>query len=88
MAASLKSDAELKEWFRERLIWDDPAVVLGLLRNGLFSRIYTPQVRCARDYALVSTFLMVGHCVLNCHLLLLDLLWASLLQLVLFVLQG
>lgn len=45
LAASLKSDEELWKWFRERLIWDDPAVVQDLLRNGLFYRIYTPQVR-------------------------------------------
>lgn len=44
LAASLKSDEELWAWFRERLIWDNPAVVKDLLRNGLFYRIYTPQV--------------------------------------------
>lgn len=44
LAASLKSDSELWAWFRERLIWDDPKVVQDLLRNGLFYRIYTPQV--------------------------------------------
>ena len=44
MAASLKSDEELVEWFRQRLVWDDPAVVQDLLKKGLFSRIYTPQV--------------------------------------------
>ena len=44
MAASLKSDEELVDWFRQRLVWDDPAVVQDLLKRGLFSRIYTPQV--------------------------------------------
>ncbi len=44
MAASLKSDEELVDWFRQRLVWDDPAVVVDLLKRGLFSRIYTPQV--------------------------------------------
>ncbi|KAK9809195.1 hypothetical protein WJX72_011143 [[Myrmecia] bisecta] len=44
LAASLKSDTELMEWFRERLVWNDPKVVIDLLRNGLFVRLYTPQV--------------------------------------------
>ena len=44
MAASLKSDEELVDWFQQRLVWDDPAVVVDLLKRGLFSRIYTPQV--------------------------------------------
>jgi hypothetical protein len=47
MAASLKSDEELVAWFRQRLVWDDPAVVQDLLKRGLFSRIYTPQVTAA-----------------------------------------
>ncbi len=31
------------EWFRERLVWNDPAQVRDLVRSGLFYRIYTPQ---------------------------------------------
>jgi hypothetical protein len=44
LAASLKSDEELMDWFRQRLVWNDPAVVKDLVKNGLFYRIYTPQV--------------------------------------------
>ncbi|KAK9861034.1 hypothetical protein WJX84_012365 [Apatococcus fuscideae] len=44
LAASMKSDEELMGWFRERLVWNDPAVVMDLLKNGLFVRLYTPQV--------------------------------------------
>lgn len=29
---------------RQRLVWDDPAVVNDLLKKGLFMRIYEPQV--------------------------------------------
>ena len=32
------------DWFRQRLVWNDPAVVKDLVKNGLFYRIYTPQV--------------------------------------------
>lgn len=45
LAASMKTDEELKEWFRERLVWNDPAVVIDLLKSGLFIRAYEPQVR-------------------------------------------
>lgn len=41
----MKTDEELKEWFRERLVWNDPAVVIDLLKSGLFIRAYEPQVR-------------------------------------------
>ena len=45
LAASLKTDAELQDWFRERLVWNDPDQVKELVKNGLFYRIYTPQAR-------------------------------------------
>lgn len=32
------------DWFRERLVWSDAAVVKDLVKSGLFYRIYTPQV--------------------------------------------
>ena len=32
-------------WCRQRLVWDDPAVVNDLLKKGLFTRIYEPQAR-------------------------------------------
>jgi hypothetical protein len=44
LAASLKSDADLLAWFRERLVWNDPDTVADLLKAGLFVRIYAPQV--------------------------------------------
>ena len=48
LAASLKNDEELLGWFNERLVWNDPAVVTEMLKNGLFVRIFAPQVltRC------------------------------------------
>lgn len=51
LAASLKTDIELMDWFRERLVWGDAAVVKDLVKSGLFYRIYTPQV-CAALLAL------------------------------------
>jgi len=44
LAASLKTDEELMQWFRDRLVWNDPQQVRELVRSGLFYRIYTPQV--------------------------------------------
>ncbi len=44
LAASLKSDADLASWFRERLVWNDPDTVADLLKAGLFVRIYAPQL--------------------------------------------
>lgn len=40
----MKSDEELEKWFQERLVWSDPAVVVDLLKSGLFIRAYEPQV--------------------------------------------
>lgn len=42
-------------WFKERLIWSDPAVVNDLTKSGLFVRIFAPQVSftafaCAPDH--------------------------------------
>lgn len=45
LAASLKTDEELLGWFNERLVWNDQSVVSEMLKNGLFVRIYAPQVR-------------------------------------------
>lgn len=46
LAASLKNDEELLGWFNERLVWSDTAVVTEMLKNGLFVRIFAPQVCC------------------------------------------
>ena len=40
----MKSDAELLQWFNDRLVWNSPTVVNDLLRNGLFIREFAPQV--------------------------------------------
>jgi hypothetical protein len=45
LEASLRSDGELLDWFRQRLVWSDSAVVNDLLKKGLFMRIYEPQVK-------------------------------------------
>lgn len=44
LAASMRSDADLLKWFRERLVWNDPAVTTDLLKSGLFVRLYEPQI--------------------------------------------
>lgn len=44
LEASLKSEEELLKWYRERLVWDNPDVVNNLLQNGLFVRLYEPQL--------------------------------------------
>lgn len=44
LAASMKSDAELADWFRERLVWDNTENVVEMLKSGLFVRAYEPQV--------------------------------------------
>ena len=48
LAASLKTDEELLGWFNERLVWNDQGVVSEMLKNGLFVRIFAPQV-CHND---------------------------------------
>ncbi len=50
LAASLKTDAELLKWFRDRLVWNEPETVVDLLKNGLFVRLYEPQV-CTNSIA-------------------------------------
>ena len=67
LAASLKNDQELLGWFNERLVWNDPAVVTELLKNGLFVRIFAPQVLtrcmlCAPSHAVISSFTQVLLC--------------------------
>ncbi|KAL4853226.1 hypothetical protein ACK3TF_005740 [Chlorella vulgaris] len=44
LEASLKNDTELMGWFRQHLVWSDPAVVNDLLKKGLFTRVYEPQL--------------------------------------------
>lgn len=41
----MKSDAELADWFKERLVWDNQETVIEMLKSGLFIRAYEPQVR-------------------------------------------
>ena len=48
----MKTDAELLQWFNDRLVWNSPTVVNELLRNGLFVREFAPQV--SRERALCS----------------------------------
>lgn len=44
LQSSLKSDKELMRWFKERLVWDDGKSVDDLLKEGLFVRLYEPQL--------------------------------------------
>lgn len=64
LAASLKTDEELFQWFKERLVWSDPDVVDGLVKNGLFIRAYAPQVGAGSAKAAQGSWLCtaVGFC--------------------------
>lgn len=44
VAASLKTDEELRQMFRDRLVWDNPADISSLRAKGLVQRIYAPSV--------------------------------------------
>ena len=57
LAASMRSDEELIRWFRERLVWNDPATVTDLLKNGLFVRLYEPQARTPVNNCICCTAL-------------------------------
>ena len=52
LAASMKTDEELVDWFKERLVWTDQAVVTDLLKAGLFIRAYEPQAISPRPVPL------------------------------------
>ncbi|KAK3248691.1 hypothetical protein CYMTET_41853 [Cymbomonas tetramitiformis] len=43
-ATNIVDDAELHKWYEDRAVWLDKAMVTRFLANGLFTRIYTPQV--------------------------------------------
>jgi hypothetical protein len=45
VAASLRTDEQMREMFRERLVWDKPEDITLLRAKGLVMRIYAPQVR-------------------------------------------
>ncbi|KAJ7556747.1 hypothetical protein O6H91_05G096500 [Diphasiastrum complanatum] len=42
--ASTASEEEMWRWYRERVVWTDKQLNLKLLRKGLLTRIYAPQV--------------------------------------------
>lgn len=42
--ASLSTDEQLLEFYKERLVWDDVSQVVKLIKKGLFSRLYEPQL--------------------------------------------
>jgi hypothetical protein len=44
LEASLKDDEKLMEFFKARLVWDDSEEVGLLVHEGLFVRLYAPQV--------------------------------------------
>ena len=53
IAASLRTQDELRKMFRERLVWDNPSDIALLRSKGLLTRIYGPQVRQPKARALV-----------------------------------
>jgi len=42
--ASLRTDEELMEFFKERLVWENEKEVEDMLAKGLFARLYEPQL--------------------------------------------
>lgn len=44
MEASLRTDDELMDFFKERLVWDNEKDVNELMQKGLFARLYEPQL--------------------------------------------
>lgn len=44
LESSLKDDASLMQFFKSRLVWDDPNEVSTLVHEGLFVRLYAPQI--------------------------------------------
>ncbi len=62
LAASLKTDAELLKWFRDRLVWNEPETVVDLLKNGLFVRLYEPQVWWFPIHRFVRQACVAGFC--------------------------
>ena len=55
----MKSDAELAEWFKERLVWDNTETVIEMLKSGLFVRAYEPQVGSWRFVIHMQSCLLV-----------------------------
>lgn len=44
LEASLKTEEELMEFFKQRLVWEDKETVASLVKKGLFLRLYEPQL--------------------------------------------
>lgn len=44
LEASLKTDAQLMKFFKQRLVWDNVETVGEMLQKGLFVRLYEPQL--------------------------------------------
>lgn len=44
LEASLKPDDKLMDFFKERLVWEDNEIKVKLVKKGLFSRLYEPQL--------------------------------------------
>uniref|UniRef100_A0A7S0RE07 Glycosyltransferase family 92 protein n=1 Tax=Pyramimonas obovata TaxID=1411642 RepID=A0A7S0RE07_9CHLO len=42
--SSTMAEDKLRQWYRNHVVWTDKSVVTKLVANGLFDRIYTPQV--------------------------------------------
>ncbi|XP_057438021.1 glycosyltransferase-like At2g41451 [Lotus japonicus] len=42
--ASTATEEEMRQWYRERIVWGDKALNMKLMRKGILSRIYAPMV--------------------------------------------
>lgn len=45
LASSLKNDPELHQYFLDHLVWEDTEKIIKLMKEGLFVRLYAPQVK-------------------------------------------
>jgi len=60
--ASTASQEEMKRWYKEHVVWTDKELNLKLMRNGLLTRIYAPQVivQGLREAGVFSDALLAG----------------------------
>ncbi|KAJ7571043.1 hypothetical protein O6H91_01G146400 [Diphasiastrum complanatum] len=65
--ASTGSEEEMRRWYREHVVWTDKELNLKLLRKGLLTRIYAPQiiVQGLRQRGTFNDSLAAGHDVLE-----------------------
>jgi hypothetical protein len=60
--ASTASQEEMRRWYKEHVVWTDKELNLKLMRKGLLTRIYAPQVivQGLREAGVFSDALLAG----------------------------